>query len=186
MPGSVHQAVQHCFGGHRWRFVLEPSRQQAVQHCCSHILVPSYNCSHLLVPSSSLVLISIPINCINGITFAVAGSATYNSALQSIMFNVIPIITRASRELRHWFRTAMAPQYATFFTLRGALLLRHGPRRGPLPGGHVAGERGEEEHSFEANLHFVHLRLLQQLHGVYHEGCRLSSTAVLKYRRYQH
>ena len=99
---------------------------------------------------------------------------------------VIRTISGASRELRHWCRSGMAPQYATLCSLRGALLDRHGLARGPLPGGYVPGERGEEEHSFEAALHCVDLRLLQQLHGVHHEGCRLSSAARLEHRRYQH
>eukprot|EP00959_Pyramimonas_sp_CCMP1952_P017706 375433-Pyramimonas_sp.AAC.1 len=80
----------------------------------------------------------------------------------------------------------MAPQCATLCSHRGALLVRRGLGRGPLPGGHVPGERGEEEHSFEAALHCVDLRLLQALHGAHHEGCRLPSAARLKYRRYQH
>ena len=102
-----------------------------------------------------------------------------------LVVEAIRIISSASRELGHWRCSGMAPQYATLCSLRGALLVCRGLGRGPLPGGHVPGERGKEEHSFEAALDCVDLRLLQQLHRVHREGRRLCSAAGLKNRRDQ-
>ena len=93
------------------------------------------------------------------------------------LFSIVSLtIIAASRILRHWCRSRMTPQRATLCRLRRALFERGGHGCTPLPRGHVPGQRCEEKQSFETVLYSVDLRRLQQLHGVHHEGVRLSST----------
>ena len=80
----------------------------------------------------------------------------------------------------------MSSQSTTLGSFGWALLVCQVTRRGPFPGSHMPGKRGEKHHPLEARLYCIDLTGLQQLHGLHHEGCRMPSTAFLQDRRYQH
>ena len=150
--------------------------QRAVQHCYKEhhrrLNARCWHSTHRIVMGPSLQ------------------QAVQNCLLDHLcnkLFSIVSMtIIGVSRILRHWCRSRMTPQRATLCRFRRTLFERGGHGCTPLPRGHVPGKRCEKKQSFETVLHGVDLRWLQQLHGVHHEGDRLSSTAQLKNRRYKH